>query len=284
MMLKYAGNMQLTIGSDYHTSTKYQNDFWYRASEKVPFYYLLKVSPAKVQEMMLEKYLENPINPLMFVEYNQEKVSFDRTIHCNRAYHKLRDNYFDKGVAAKGNLLCIGNSNIGKSTLLNKMFNLQFELNCAGSKGLFHQSVDVTFAAGDTLPMDVNVFDFQGERANEDFELICDFMEKMPLAYLMIQLSDIDYVKRLKRAMKKRTGLIEKFEDKFIALSRCKEQLGEIRDYVNNTFNTDEEDRVFDISDLSKYQSFCKSILLYLAQVGSIIELISQLEIKSIYQ
>lgn len=173
----------------------------------------------------------------------------------------------------KGNLICIGNSNIGKSSLLNLMFNLQFELNCTGSKGLFHQSVDVTFAAGDTLPMDVNVFDFQGERANEDFELICDFMEKMPLAYLMIQLSDIDYVKRLKRAMKKR-GLIEKFEDKFIALTRNKDQCEDIRDYVNNTFNTDEEDRVFDISDLSKFLAFCESSLLALpiVQFGFIIE------------
>lgn len=101
--------------------------------------------------------------------------------------------------------------------------------------------------------MDVNVFDFQGERANEDFELICGFMQEIPDAYLMIQLSDIDYVKRLKRAMKEVDGLIEKFEDKFIALSRCKDKLEDIRDYVNNTFNTDEEDRVFDISDLSKF-------------------------------
>ena len=104
----------------------------------MPLYYLLKVSPAKVQQMMLEKYLENPINPLLFVEYNQEKVSFERTIHCDKAYHKLRDNYLETGIAAKGNLLCIGNSNIGKSSLLNEMFNLQFEVNCTRSKGLFH--------------------------------------------------------------------------------------------------------------------------------------------------
>ena len=120
--------------------------------------------------------------------------------------------------------------------------------------------------------MDVNIFDFQGERANEDFELICDFMEKMPLAYLMIQLSDIDYVKRLKRAMKKRHGLIGKFENKFIALCRCEDQCEEIRDYVLNTFNTEEEDRVFNFLDLSKFKLFAKAVCLLLAKVGSIIE------------
>ena len=70
MMLKYAGNMQHMIRSDFYTDAKYKEEFWYRASEKVPFYYLLKVSPPEVQKLMLDKYLENPVNPLMFVEYN----------------------------------------------------------------------------------------------------------------------------------------------------------------------------------------------------------------------
>ena len=149
MMLKYAGNMQHMIRSDYHTDDSVKDEFWYRASEKVPFYYLMKVSPEAVQNLMLDKYLENPINPLMFVEYNQTTAELDRTINCNLAYHKLRDDYFQEGSTARGNLLCVGNSNIGKSTLLNQMFNLQFEINTPRSKGLFHQSVDVIFADGD---------------------------------------------------------------------------------------------------------------------------------------
>ena len=119
------------------------------------------MSPPQVQKMMLDKYLENPMNPMMFIEYDQSVETPERTINCEQAYHKLREDYFEgDGSQVKGNLLCIGNPNIGKSTLLNQMFNLQFELNCPGSKGLFHQSVDVTFATGDILPMDVNVFDF----------------------------------------------------------------------------------------------------------------------------
>ena len=90
----------------------------------MPFYYLLKVSPEKVQKLMLDKYLENPVNPLMFVEYDQTVDYPVRRNNCDLAYHKLRDDYFSKGSIAKGNLLCIGNSNIGKSTLLNQMLNL----------------------------------------------------------------------------------------------------------------------------------------------------------------
>ena len=82
------------IRSDYHTDDSVKDEFWYRASEKVPFYYLIKVSPKAVQNLMLDKYLENPINPLMFVEYNQTTAELERTINCNLAYHKLRDDYF----------------------------------------------------------------------------------------------------------------------------------------------------------------------------------------------
>ena len=55
---------------------------------------MIKVSPEAVQNLMLDKYLENPINPLMFVEYNQTTAELERTINCNLAYHKLRDDYF----------------------------------------------------------------------------------------------------------------------------------------------------------------------------------------------
>ena len=70
MMLKYAGSLQLMIRSDLYTTDAYKNDFWYRASSKLPFYYVYYVSPPETQKMMMEKYLENPVNPLMLIEYD----------------------------------------------------------------------------------------------------------------------------------------------------------------------------------------------------------------------
>ena len=122
MLLKYAGNMQLMIRSDLFTSDDYREQFWYRASSKLPFYYVYKISPRNLQTMMMDKYLENPVNPLMLIEYdvrNERKI-----IYCDQAYNKLRDNSFALDSNLKGNLLCIGDPNIGKSTLLNQMFNL----------------------------------------------------------------------------------------------------------------------------------------------------------------
>ena len=148
-----------------------------------------KVSPPKLQSMMMDKYLENPVNPLMLIEY--EHGTDMRHIYVKEAYNKLRDNSFSVDPQLKGNLLCIGEPNIGKSYLLNQMFNLQFELKSKDSKGLFHDSVDVTFAVADTLPMDVNVFDFQGGKANRDFEMICDMFEQLPLTYMLVQVYDV---------------------------------------------------------------------------------------------
>ena len=102
--------------------------------------------------------------------------------------------------------------------------------------------------------MDLNVFDFQGERANEDFELICDLLENMPLAYLLLQVSDHTYVERLRKALENYNNgqLIEKFKDRVIAVSRSAENSEAIQDEVLNTFDIDEDGRFYDISDLSK--------------------------------
>ena len=70
------------------------------------------------------------------------------------------------------------------------MCNMQFELYNRASHGLFHDSVDVTFSSGDIVPTNFHVYDFQGERANEDFELICDLLDKLPFAYLLVQALD----------------------------------------------------------------------------------------------
>ena len=89
-----------------------------------------KVSPPKLQTMMMDKYLENPVNPLMLIEYDQrDDRLLKRTVYVKEAYNKLKENSFALDSQLKGNLLCIGDPNIGKSYLLNKMFNLQFELN-----------------------------------------------------------------------------------------------------------------------------------------------------------
>lgn len=70
----------------------------------------------------------------------------------------------------------------------------------------------------------------------------------------MIQLCDVYYLRRLKKEMDKR-GLIDKFAKRFIAISRNEQQWDNIKDEVLNTFDTDEEKRIFKISDISKYQA-----------------------------
>ena len=36
MLIKYAGRFERLIMSDYHTSDKFRNNFWFRASPKLP--------------------------------------------------------------------------------------------------------------------------------------------------------------------------------------------------------------------------------------------------------
>ena len=132
------------------------------------------------------------------------------------------------------------------------MFNLQFELHCQGSKGLFHQSVDVTFAVEGVLPMDFNVYDFQGVRANEDFELICLLFEQLPFAYFLVQVSNEGYIKRLKKELQNKPKLREKFVKRAVFIVRNAE-LGEaIKDCILDEFDLDDDERIFDITDLRK--------------------------------
>ena len=44
-------------------------------SGKALFYFILKCSP-QVEKVMMSKYLENPLNTMMFVEYDQRPEDF----------------------------------------------------------------------------------------------------------------------------------------------------------------------------------------------------------------
>ena len=70
MMLKYRGNFDSLISSSFFIAEEQWHKFWYAASPKVPFYFIYKCSP-NIQNELMAKYLENPINPMMFVTYDQ---------------------------------------------------------------------------------------------------------------------------------------------------------------------------------------------------------------------
>ena len=66
---------------------------------------------------------------------------------------------------------------------------------------MFHDCVEVTFAQQLVTPSMFNIWDFQGERANEDFDLICDLLENLPMAYLLVQVHEETYCNRLFEAL-----------------------------------------------------------------------------------
>ena len=140
-----------------------------------------------MEDDMIAKFIDNPLNAMVFVEYagpagelgladediiettepkSDEyeeytcmKKEVKRIVHLDKTFSK-----FEMSQEDKCNLLCIGTERAGKSTLINEIFNLNFETIRPGTAGLFHDSVDVTFAAKD-FNIGFNIFDFQG-RAN----------------------------------------------------------------------------------------------------------------------
>ena len=70
MMLKYRGNFESLVSSDLFIGEEQMAKFYYQASSKVPFYFIYECSP-HIQKELMSKYLENPINPMMFVTYDQ---------------------------------------------------------------------------------------------------------------------------------------------------------------------------------------------------------------------
>ena len=181
--LKYRGSFSSMIMSDYFICESQASAFYFKASHKVPFYFTYYACSGVSGELM-KKYLENPINPLMFASYKQfikdesgnniplddyvkseagvdlpidelmTKVAGDaqieRTINLKLAYPKFKNQ--------APNLVCIGDGYSGKSSFLNDVFGLHFEVVNKDAAGLFHDGIDAVFDSKD-IPMGFNVFD-----------------------------------------------------------------------------------------------------------------------------
>ena len=59
-------------------------------------------------------------------------------------------------------LICVGQRLINKSSLLNSLFNVNFETLATGAPVIFHDSVDVIFASRE-FATGFNVIDFNGQ-------------------------------------------------------------------------------------------------------------------------
>ena len=66
MLLKYRGSFKNFITSPYFIESKQLNRFYYKASPKVPFYFIYECSP-NIQSALMTKYIDNPINPMMLI-------------------------------------------------------------------------------------------------------------------------------------------------------------------------------------------------------------------------
>ena len=85
--------------SDYFVGKEFRNKYHYRASVKVPFYMVYHCSPW-IQEELAAKYLENPLNAVMFMQYNQLHDGFEnleepnsqieRQFNISHLYNKLK--------------------------------------------------------------------------------------------------------------------------------------------------------------------------------------------------
>ena len=181
--LKYRGSFRSMIMSDYYIGESQASVFYYKASHKVPFYFTYYACSG-VSDDLMAKYLENPVNPLMFVSYKQfikdesgndislenyikdeagvdlpiaaimtkvaDDARIERDIHLKFAYPKFK--------TQAPNLVCIGDGCSGKSSFLNDVFGLHFEVVNKDAAGLFHDGIDAVFDSKD-VPMGFNVFD-----------------------------------------------------------------------------------------------------------------------------
>ena len=139
-----------------------------------------------------------------------------RIMHLDQAFSKF-------STEADCNILSIGAHGDCKSTLLNQIFGFDFETTKGTDEKqclLFHDSVDAIFASKQVGYKDnseerkrlheqyraakqhsksreleaqqrvgLSVFDFQGGKANYDFKLINQMLDRMPRTYLLIQFS-----------------------------------------------------------------------------------------------
>ena len=108
----------------------------------------------------MNQYLQNVFNPVMLIRYDQTvnnlnqlactDPSVRRTIYLDHVYRNLKQGH--------PTLLCIGTPASRKSTMLNQMLEVQFEVMQEGSIGLFHDSVDAIFTCKE-IPIGFNVLD-----------------------------------------------------------------------------------------------------------------------------
>ena len=165
----------------------------------------------------MSKYLENPFNPMMLITYNQRleglkeldpsDPAVERTVNLDIAYHKFRDK--------APTLICIGNPSTKKSSLLNDIFGVEFEVMNDGNCGLFHDSVDALFTSKD-MPLEFNILDFQGTVSNKDYLMIEALMSKIPMTYLLLQVSDEKYLPEV--FMQIHEGIRAKFANRTIVV------------------------------------------------------------------
>ena len=202
MLLRYRGSFQqMVLGSFFHQSP--QNP-WYRAQASFPFYFLHEISGDNDKKELIKQYLQNDVNPLKLIQYDQNSPQYDAklTLNCSWTYAKFKYIVSNVGDSKHkevpfANLLCIGSPGAGKSYLLNKMFLTGFDIHDPDSLGLYHDSVDVTFREDDFFPLKFNLFDVQGQRANTDWVLIADLLNHLPFCFLLVQVNEDTYVEEL---------------------------------------------------------------------------------------
>ena len=71
MLLKHRGDFHNMLTSDYFIDEVQKNEFFYKCSAKVPFYFIHECSPSQADaDVLMSKYLENPFNAVMFMHYD----------------------------------------------------------------------------------------------------------------------------------------------------------------------------------------------------------------------
>ena len=84
--------------------------------------------------------------------------------------------------------------------------------------------------------------------------MICDMFEYLPLTYMLVQVSDTEYLDALNSELRKRgRKLLQKFKDRSIFITRSFDKGDELKGKILDDFELQSDDKVFDVDDLSKY-------------------------------
>ena len=108
-ILKTRGDFAALISHDFVQGEGQKDKIQFSCSQKLLFYYLLECSP-HIEKQLVEKYVQNPFNPLMFVKYDQTDPTYrikgpqggplqeadqpgqiKRTIYLEHTFNKFRD-------------------------------------------------------------------------------------------------------------------------------------------------------------------------------------------------